>query len=83
VSDDLHLSLPPQLVDAIAGLVAERIQQDGSRWPEWMSRKTAAAYLDVPKSRLEKDRSIPVYADKGRRFYRRSDLDAYMEGLRR
>jgi excisionase family DNA binding protein len=56
-------------------------------WPEWMNVETAAAYLDSSVERLRKlvaRRQIP-FVQEGpgcRVFFRRSDLDAWMEKQR-
>ena len=83
----LALELPPAVVEAIVAAVTERVvaelgDRGGGAWPEWMETKTAAAYLDLSVRQLERlttDRAIPYSQDGGghKRYYARSDLDAY------
>jgi excisionase family DNA binding protein len=60
----------------------------GFDWPEWMSVDTAARYLDASEERVRKlkDRKeIPHYQEGPgcRVFFRRSELDHWMNGFRR
>jgi len=89
---DLRLTIPDELVDAIATAVAERLlpalrSADVEEWPEWMAIETAARYLDVSPQRLRKQvahRRIPFHQeDKGCRvLFRRRDLDDWMAAFR-
>jgi hypothetical protein len=69
-----------------AELVLERLdaRDDAAGWPAWMSVETAARHLDSPVERLRKlkDRHAIPYSQEGpgcRVFFRRADLDAWME----
>jgi hypothetical protein len=77
----LSLSLPDAFVDAVAELVADKLDSGQPDWPEAMSRETAARYLDVPASRLEKDRSVPSRRWDGRVLYIRAELDKWLADL--
>jgi len=55
LSEGVQVTLPPELLEAIIDAVTERVVErrrerddDGDRWPEWMSVATAAKYLDRP-----------------------------------
>jgi excisionase family DNA binding protein len=57
-------------------------------WPEWMSAETAARYLDITVERIRKlkERGRIPYHQEGpgcRVFFKRTDLDAWMEKHRR
>jgi excisionase family DNA binding protein len=53
VTDGFSLSFPPELVDAIAAETARRITEAGVAFSPWMNVDEAAAYLRVPKGRLQ------------------------------
>jgi excisionase family DNA binding protein len=94
VSESVTLSLPPAAVEvfaerAAAIVLAQLGEHDASssEWPEWMSVETAARYLDASKERVRKlkeRREIPYYQEGPgcRVFFRRSELDAWMDGFR-
>jgi excisionase family DNA binding protein len=79
VSEPLAFSLPPEAVDAIAAraaeLVVERLERESS---PWLTRAQAAAYLGLPVSRLEKNRTIPCHREGRRVLYHRAELDAFL-----
>jgi excisionase family DNA binding protein len=57
-------------------------------WPEWMNAQTASGYLDITVERLRKLKErgrIPFYQEGPgcRVFFKRTDLDAWMEKHRR
>jgi excisionase family DNA binding protein len=57
------------------------------RWPEWMSVKTAAAYLDVSVERVRKlaaRGALPYYQEgpSCRIFFRRDEIDRALGELR-
>jgi excisionase family DNA binding protein len=90
--EPLTITLPADLVDALATEVSDRIlqrlvnQPGHEPWPEWMAIDTAARYLDVSPQRLRKQvarREIPYHQeDKGCRIlFRRTDLDDWMAGF--
>jgi excisionase family DNA binding protein len=81
VSDLLALSLPAEIVDAIAARAAELVLEQLGRTngSPWMTRPQAAEYLGLPLSRLEKDRAIPCHREGRRVLYRRDELDAYVQ----
>jgi hypothetical protein len=53
VSDRFSLNFPPELVDAIAAETALRITEAGIAFSPWMNVDEAAAYLRIPKGRLQ------------------------------
>jgi hypothetical protein len=81
VSEPLAITLSPeavdQLVERVAELVLERLQEQSGASP-WLTRAEAATYLRVPASRLEKDRRIPCHRWDGRVFYNRHELDEWL-----
>jgi hypothetical protein len=80
--ESLTVSIPPELLDAIAQRTAEIMSDHaGNTQSPWMSRKRAAEYLDLPLSRLEKDRTLPSHRQGGRVMYHRGELDEYLLGL--
>jgi hypothetical protein len=76
---DLIVTLPPEAWDAIAGRVAELLADQSP----WMTREEAAAYMHLPASRLEKDKTVPCHQDRpgGRVLYHRGELDAHFLAL--
>jgi hypothetical protein len=78
----VNVELPDSLLEAIAERAAEIVLErlGGENGSPWMSRERAAAYLDLPMSRLEKDRTIPCHRDGRRVLYHRGELDAYFRG---
>lgn len=81
----LTLTLSEAAVEAIAQRAAEMIveQLGTASGSPWLTRKQAAAYLDLPLSRLEKDRALPCHRDGGRVLYHRAELDAHFLSLGR
>jgi excisionase family DNA binding protein len=79
VTDELLIALPPAALEQIATRAAELVLQQLGPEPgsPWMTRKRAAAYLGLPVSRLEKDRTIPVHRDGRRVLYHRAELDEH------
>jgi hypothetical protein len=77
VTDRLALTLPPDVVEAIAERAAELVLAQIGNGSPWMDRAGAARYLSLPVSRLEKDRSIPCHREGRRVLYHRDELDAY------
>jgi hypothetical protein len=77
---EVTLTLPPELIEAIAQRAAELVLERLGPEPTspWMDRRRAAAYLGYPVSRLEKDKRIPVRRDGRRVIYNRADLDRFM-----
>jgi excisionase family DNA binding protein len=74
------LSVPPELLDAIADRVAERL---AARLPDrpkpWLNAQEAAQHLACPKSRIYElvERGILTPHRDGRRLlFRASELDA-------
>jgi excisionase family DNA binding protein len=85
MSDRLTLTLPPDVVDAIAERAAELVlaSLDGASSSPWLSVRDAATYLGVSERSLERAiargrvRSSTVGS---RRLLHRDDLDAYLRG---
>jgi hypothetical protein len=67
VTEPLSITLPAETLEAIAVRVAELLAPASP----WMTRREAAAYLHLPLSRLEKDKSVPCHHDNGRVMYHR------------
>lgn len=78
MTESVSIEVPPALIDAIVDQVAQRVRAELDAASPWMTRATAAAYLDVPISRLEKDKTVPCHAWEGRRMYHRAELDEWM-----
>jgi excisionase family DNA binding protein len=53
VTEDFSLRFPPELVDAIAAETARQITASGLAFSPWMNVDEAAAYLRIPKGRLQ------------------------------
>ncbi|MSO41847.1 MAG: helix-turn-helix domain-containing protein [Solirubrobacterales bacterium] len=80
---ELSLSVPPELLDALAARVAERLAQRLADPPEaYLNVADAAEYLCCPASRLYelKAQGRVRYFNDGRRLlFRRPDLDACLK----
>jgi excisionase family DNA binding protein len=84
--EDDGLAVPPEWLDKIADLVAEKLgnrSEPPTQWPQWMSIETAARYLDCPPERLHKLKQrhqIPHAQDGpgGRIWFEREALDQWM-----
>jgi hypothetical protein len=81
VTYGLAIMLPPEAIEAIARRAAELVREELGASP-WMTRQQTAAYLGVPVSRLEKDRTIPSRKWEGRVLYNRHELDQWFERFR-
>ncbi len=84
---DLSLTFPAAVVDAIAlrvvELLDERAALAGGQPEPWISVEEAATYLGKPKSRLwdlAAQGAVPHGRDGRSVLFRRSDLDAYLQG---
>lgn len=77
MTEPLTLALGPETLEAIAVRVAELLAPTSP----WMTRPEAAAYLNLPVSRLEKDKTVPCHRDGGRVLYHRDELDAHYLNL--
>lgn len=77
-----HLAVPPELVEHLAGLVAERVAELVPNRPEpYLDVEAAAEYLAAPRSRmyeLVERRAVAVSRDGRRLLFRPADLDAYL-----
>jgi hypothetical protein len=85
VSDPLSLSLPSELIEAIAQraaeLVAAAAESNGDGWLRGADR--IAEYIDAPRSRVYalatcRPPRIPVERDGSNLIARRSELDAWV-----
>ena len=68
------------LADALAPLIAERLQP---KQTEWLTARQAAEHLNAPLSRVRKLTStgaLPVHRDGGRVLYLRAELDEFIRG---
>lgn len=66
------------LADALAPLIAERLQP---RQTEWLTARQAAEHLNAPLSRVRKLTStgaLPVHREGGRVLFLRSELDEFI-----
>ena len=79
VTDELLVALPSAALEQIAARAAEIVLEQLGQEPgsPWMTRARAAAYLGLPASRLEKDKTIPVHRDGRRVLYRRDELNRH------
>jgi excisionase family DNA binding protein len=84
---EARLTLPPELVDALADAVAERVMAklavaSVTGEDRWLDTKDAAAYLGMSVSGLHKltaARAIPFEQDgpRAKCWFRKSELDAW------
>jgi excisionase family DNA binding protein len=92
VTDGLTVTLPPELVDAVAERVVELIEQRGGLGqPEdpWLTVEQAAEYIGARPQRIydllarqgEGPARLGGGRDGRRRLVRRSELDRYLEGV--
>jgi excisionase family DNA binding protein len=76
----VHLSVPPELLDAFADRVAERLtEQNGHQAQPYLDVDGAAEYLSCAKHRiyaLVSEGRVNTYRDGRRVLFRRPDLDA-------
>lgn len=84
---DLSLSFPDAVVDAIALRVVELLDERAAlaaQHPEpWIDVDAAAAHIAKPRSRLydlASQGALPHGRDGRSLLFRRSDLDAYLQG---
>jgi excisionase family DNA binding protein len=78
----LGIELPDDFVgalaDALAPLIAERLQPEP---PQWLTARQAAEHLNAPLSRVRKLTStdaLPVHREGGRVLYLRAELDEFI-----
>jgi hypothetical protein len=76
--EPLALTLPAELVEAIAQRAAELVVEQLGNGSPWLTREAAARYLSLPVSRLEKDKAIPCHREGRRVLYHRDELDAHL-----
>jgi len=74
----LQIELPKDVFEKIVDRVAERVRTELAQESPWLTRPQAAAYLGVPVSRLEKDRTAPSHRWDGRVLYNRAELDEWL-----
>lgn len=77
------IAIPPELLEAIAALVAARVVDALDQASEpWMNAKSAAAYIDAPVSRINswvETGRVRCFRDGKRLLFRRTDLDDVLE----
>ena len=88
MSEQITLTLPPELLDALAERIASLLHPGGRELPEpaspWLDAAGACAYLGLSKDALYKltaARAIPFRKKAGGQALRfhRAELDAWME----
>ena len=88
---EVRAVLDEEQLAAIAAKVradlSTEIQPNAEPWPEWLSVESAARYLDVAQERVRKliaRRAVPYYQEAPgcRIFFRRSELDEWMQTFR-
>lgn len=83
-AEQLTVALPGELVDVVAARVVEMLEERGMVEPDpWLTVEQAAEYIGAKKQRLYDlvDQGKLWPGRDGRRLlFRRSDLDAYLEG---
>jgi len=76
------LPIPAEWLDVLADLVAGRLRQgQAERTSPWLTRRQLAEYLDVPVSRIEKDKTIPCHRWEGRVLYHADEVDQWLLGM--
>jgi hypothetical protein len=77
--EELLIAFPPAALEQIAERAAELVLERLGQQPQspWLTRARAAAYLGLPVSRLEKDKTIPTHREGRRVLYNRDELDAH------
>jgi hypothetical protein len=75
---DVLLPFPEPWLKVLVDAVVEHLSAVDLAQPVWMTREQAAEYLSVPKSRLEKDKSVPAHRWDGRVLYNRPELDEWL-----
>jgi hypothetical protein len=78
MTERVALTVPDDVVEAIAARAAELVLAQIGNGSPWMDREAAARYLSLPVSRLEKDKAIPCHREGRRVLYNRDELDAYV-----
>lgn len=84
---DLAFSIPDEVLDAIADRVSRRVLEHLAEprtadADAWMTLKQCAAYVGMSEEALRKRRDLPRSRWGGRLLFRRSAVDAYLDGLR-
>lgn len=80
MTDALQIEVPAAVLELIVDKVTERVKAELDGASPWMTRQATAAYLDVPVSRLEKDRTVPMHRWDGRVFYHRDEITRWLLG---
>ena len=78
MNEPFALTLPHDVVEAIAERAAELVIERIGNGSPWLTREAAARYLSLPVSRLEKDKAIPCHREGRRVLYNREELDAHL-----
>ena len=74
----LRFEIALDAFDVLVARVTDRVLTEVADSSPWMNRHAAAGYLDVPVSRLEKDRTVPTHRWDGRILYNRHELDEWL-----
>jgi hypothetical protein len=75
---EVPIVISAAVLNEIIEVVAERVRGELAEASPWLTRPEAATYLRVPRSRLEKDRSVPAHRWEGRVLYHRGELDEWL-----
>jgi hypothetical protein len=79
VTSGFVIALPPEVLEQLVERVAGKLRAELADHTPWLTRREAAAYLRVPVSRLEKDKTVPSHRWEGRVLYHRAELDEWVK----
>ena len=79
---DLERVFSPSVAAILEAEIDRRVRAVIADLPErpspWLTRRQLADYLDVPLSRIEKDKTIPSHRWDGRFLYQRNEVDQWL-----
>jgi excisionase family DNA binding protein len=83
----VRIELEPEeraaLVEEITRAVLDRLAAERDNGSPWLSAQGAADYLGVSRKRIyARVHELPHFRDGARVFFRKDELDAYLEGCR-